>query len=219
MLSPATKNHKLKTRPGLGLLETIVAMSILVTGIVSLMSMVVSASTARQANELVTVAANLAREGVEAVVAKRNNNWINELAFDNGMNTGTDYTFAASFDPSTLAWALVNNPAGGNPNLISDPLAKVYQYSSGPYAGLYAQGTVAVPQPASTVETVYRRLVTLDPICLNDTDRVTETTVVSGSNCGVGTTKVGVRVTSLVQWTDHDATRSMPVIETIYDWR
>ena len=82
-----------KFRRAQGLAETVVAMTILVSAISSLVTMVVTAGMARNSNQYATVAADLAREGVEVVVAKRNDNWINDLPFDNGMYAGTDYTF------------------------------------------------------------------------------------------------------------------------------
>src|SRR5512133_2279008 len=109
-------------RRALGLIETIFAMGLLVTAVTALMSMVISASSARTSNEYATVAVNLAREGVEVVVAKRNENWINEAPFDTGMYVGTNYTFGLAFDPAAAAWSFVNNPVGGAPNLISDSL-------------------------------------------------------------------------------------------------
>ena len=214
MLNQAkTKNIFSKTRPGLGLLETVVAMTVLTTGIVALMSMVVSAGTTRTANEYATVGANLAREGIEVVVMKRNDNWIKELPFDTGMNVGTDYTFGLAFDPSTATWSFVNNPTGGAPNTINDALASFYQYTSGVNSGLMVQAAV---MPATASATMYKRLVTLDPIC---SDGTTETTVTSGSTCPALNTKVGVRVTSMVQWSDKGVNHNITAMETIYDWR
>ena len=194
-------------------------MGLLVMAITPLMSMVISASASRTSNEYMTVAANLAREGVEVVVAQRNNNWINDAAFDAGMYIGSgatsDYTFGLAFDPSTSLWSFVNNPSGGAPNVITDALAKVWIYSSGANAGLMAQGTVAVPQPAGTTATKYSRLVTLDAVCWNGT---IETIAQSTSDCG-SNTKIGVRITSTVQWADKGQNHNISAVETIYDWR
>ena len=209
MTHKTTKNF----RRSQGLIESIVAISILVTAIVALMAMSISAGNARLTNEYATVAADLAREGIEVVVAKRNDNWMNDLAFDDGMYTGTDYTFALAFDPVASAWSFVNNPSGGAPNAIGDALAKVYKYTG---SGLMAQGTVAAPQPAGTAATPYSRLVTLDSICY---DGATETTVTSGSSCTDSNIKIGVRITSTVQWLDRGVSHNVSAIETIYDWR
>lgn len=195
-------------RKGQGMVETIVAFSILITGIVTLMSLVVAGSTGRQSNEFQTVAANLAREGVEAVVQKRNNNWINGLAFDTGMYNGTDYTFNAIFDPSLLTWTL-----GSGTNLIADSTAKIYKYTSGANAGLMVQ--TAGAQPGSTIASGFSRLLEADPICYDGT---TETVITSGT-CSGAPGKIGVRVTSLVRWTEKNGNHTISVVETLYDWR
>jgi hypothetical protein len=192
------------TRRAQGMIETIVALSVLITAIVSLMSMVVSAANARNANEYATVAANLAREGVEVVVAQRNDNWINDRAFDFGMYTGTDYTYGFTLSPASGAWTGYSDP-----NLVGDPSAKIYKYvSPSPYLGLMVQ---AASQPAQTASTPYSRLVTMDAICDD------ESYAISNSVCpGI---KIGVRVTSTVQWLDRGQSHRISAIETIYDWR
>jgi len=214
MTEPTTRNRKPTTRKALGLIETLVAMGLLVMAIIPLMAMVVSAAASRDANEYATVATNLAREGIEVVVALRDSNWITDAAFDNGMYVANDYTFGLAFDPVASAWSFVNNPSGGAPNSFSDSLTKIYKYTA---TGLMVQGTVATPQPAGTVATPYRRLVTLDCICYTqatDTERI----VTSGANCGADV-KIGVRITSTAQWTDKGNTHNVSVVENIYDWR
>jgi type II secretory pathway pseudopilin PulG len=198
-----------KFRRSQGLAETVVAITILITAIASLMTMVVAASNARNANQYATVAANLAREGIEVVVAKRNDNWINDLPFDNGMYVGTDYTFELSFNPVTNVWTFDNTP-----NLITDPAAQIYMYvSPAAYPGLMVQ---ASSQPTHTVSTPYSRLVTLDCICYNGT---AESIATSGSSCTGSNTKIGVRITSTVQWVYHASIHNISAVETIYDWR
>jgi hypothetical protein len=209
LFKPTARKFKLKIRPGIGLIETIVAMSILVSAIVALMSMVISSATARSANEYMTVAGDLAREGVEVVVAKRNDNWINDLPFDTGMYVGTDYTFELSFNPATSGWSFDNTP-----NLITDATAVMYKYTAAAVSpaipGLMVQASV---QPPNTAASQYRRLVTIDSICLD------ETIVTSGSSCSAANYKIGVRITSTVQWVDHTYNHNLSIIETVYDWR
>ena len=198
-----------KFRRAQGLAETVVAMTILVSAISSLVTMVVTAGMARNSNQYATVAADLAREGVEVVVAKRNDNWINDLPFDNGMYAGTDYTFELSFNPATSVWTFDNTP-----NLITDATAKMYAYiSPATYPGLMVQ---ASSQPGNTASTAYSRLVTLDCICYNGT---TESFASSGSSCTGSNVKIGVRITSTVQWLDQGANHNVSVVETIYDMR
>ncbi len=209
MFKPTARQAKLKIRSGIGLIETIVAMSVLVSAIVALMSMVIASATARSANEYQTIAGDLAREGVEVIVAKRNDNWINDLPFDTGMYSGTDYTAELSFSPATSTWTF-----DFTPNLITDAATKMYKYTAAAVSpavpGLMVQATA---QPANTVATLYRRLVTIDSICLD------ETIAVSGASCSAANYKIGVRVNSTVQWVDHNYNHSLSIVETIYDWR
>jgi hypothetical protein len=173
------------------------------------MSIVVAGSIGRQSNEFQTVAANLAREGVEVIVQKRNSNWINSLAFDTGMYNGTDYTFNAIFDPALLTWTL-----GSSTNLITDATAKIYKYTSGANTGLMVQTSGS--QPGSTIVSGFSRILALDSICY---DGATETIVTSGSSCSVSPGKIGVRVTSTVQWAEKNGNHTLSVVETLYDWR
>lgn len=198
-------------RRGQGLLETIVAFSLLITGIVTLMTLVISASIGRMANEKQTVAVNLAREGIEAVISSRNDNWINNLPFDAGYDYGTDYTYAPLLNAWDVEWALC-------PDLetINDAEAKVFRFNdSGSFPGLMYQVVGGTPDPNSE-DSGYRRMLTLDRICY---DGATETVVASGTECVSTPGKIGVRVTALVQWTEKNGIHTVSAVENIYDWR
>jgi hypothetical protein len=200
-------------RPGQGLLETIVALSVLTTGAVALVSLVISASVSRSFAEGETVAVNLAREGIEVTRSIRDTNWITGSAFDLGLyGAGSDFTSVPVWDPVANAWSLAATP---NANAITDSGAILYRYTA---AGGGAQGsfvqTTAGSAPANTVATNYRRLVTADEICSDYT-----TVMSSGSTCGGALTKIGRRVRSMVQWTERARTHSITVEERIYDWR
>jgi hypothetical protein len=209
---PPEQQQIKKYRVGLGLLETVVGMTLLVVGIVSLMSMVMASARGRNANEMETVAANLAREGLEAVVWRRNDNWINDRDFDDGLElilVDPDYTFVPVFDATTNTWTMLNDLSHFTIDKFRDNAARLYRYPS----GLMVQ---AQTQPSGTVSSPYSRLVTADPICF---DGATETIVTSGSVCGSGTAKIGMRVTSAVRWIDHDIAHTTSAVETLYDWR
>jgi type II secretory pathway pseudopilin PulG len=200
-----------RRRRGQGLLETTVAFAILTSGITTLMALVVSASVGRMASEKQTVAANLAREAIEAVVHLRNENWIKNQSFDVGFDYGTDYTYAPLIDPWGPGWTMC-------PDLeaISDPEGKVLRFNdAGQYPGLMYQTVGGVPF-ADSEETGFRRMLNLDRICYDGT---TETVVTSGSSCAGSPGKIGIRVTATVQWEEKNGSHSLSVIEKIYDWR
>ena len=89
-------NIFLVKRKGESLLETIIAIAILIVGTVSMLGMVFAMLIARTAAEYETVATNLAREGIEAVRNFRDTNWINNVAFDGGFYSQS--RFVASFE-------------------------------------------------------------------------------------------------------------------------
>lgn len=200
----------IKKRKGQGLLETIVAFSVLITGIVSLMSLVIMASIGRRSSEAQTVAAQLAREGIEEAVMLRNQNWLRGQLFDVELFSGTDYTATSKFNTTTHVWSL-----DFAANAISDGNAVIYRYApEGDFPGLMVQSVGAAP--ADSVDTGYRRLIALDPICFDGSN---ETTVTSGSSCVSSPGKIGIRVTSTVQWKEKNGDHSISAVETIYDWR
>jgi len=206
---PAIFNRKPTTyRSGQGLLETIVAMGLLITGVVSLLVVVVSSSVSRSLAETQTAATNLAREGVEVVRNMRDTNWIAGNAFDAGMvGAGFDYTFIAKFDATANAWSLISVPPSSP---LGNDLTKLYQYAAGGNMGLFVEDTTP---PPGTVESVYRRVVVADPICANGT------IVTSGSDCSSNGGKVGVRVAATVQWNERGRTHQATVEDRLYDWR
>jgi hypothetical protein len=200
-----------KSRKGQGMLETVVAMTVLLTGITTLMSLVIMSSVGRRSNEFQTVAANLAREGIEVVVMKRNDNWIKALPFDDGFDYGVDYTYAPLFDPLGLAWTLCPDPT-----TIDDAEAQVFRYTAaGDFPGLMYQTVGGVPE-SNSEDSGYRRLLTLDRICY---DGSTEWVVTSNTACSGVPGKIGIRVTSTVQWKEHNGNHSISAVESIYDWR
>jgi len=199
--------QKLRNRPGQGLLETVVAFSILITGAVSLLVLVVASSTARGLAENQTVASNFAREGIEVVRNVRDTNWLEGDAFDDGLTAPVnDYTFAPRFDPTTNLWSLIPDP-----DAISDVAGVVYRFDSGPHAGVFTQTDSGLP--AGAVATPYRRLLTLDEICESGAFAV------SGTSCaGMSELKIGIRVVSDVEWVERGRTHRVSIEERIYDW-
>ena len=195
-------------RRGQGLLETVVAMSVLLTGIVTLMTLVIVSSIGRRSSEFQTVAANLAREGIEVAVMKRNDNWIKNNPFDAGLSSGTDYTFVEFFDPIANSWAF-----NFTPNDFTSNVTKIYKYTSVSNKGLMVQ---AASQPVNTVYSGYDRIIAADLICY---DGASETYAASGATCSGSPGKIGLRITSLVQWQEHNGMHSISEVETIYDWR
>jgi type II secretory pathway pseudopilin PulG len=196
-------------RKGESLLETIIAIAILIVGTVSMLAMVFAMLIARTAAEYETVGTNLAREGIEAVRNVRDTNWIANIAFDSGFYSQS--RFVASFDPSNSdglhpnGWRLA-------PASLDSALAVKQFASGGTYAGFYTQVGTGETAHWPVLPTIYSRTIYLMDICNDGTIQG------AGSPCPAGTS-AGVNVTSVVNWSERGRPHSVTLVEKIYDWR
>jgi Tfp pilus assembly protein PilV len=195
--------QNLKSEKGQSLVEMIVAISIILTGLVGALSLTISNLKGVDEAGTRVVASNLAKEGVEVARNFRDANWLKNLVWDSGLFLGNDFTAIAVFNPATNKWNF-----DFTPNAVSDPAAKLYRSSE----NLYLQD--AAP-PAGTA-TLYSRIITLDPICFN---AATETETITGNPCGGGEEKTGIRVRSEVRWTISGRPRDVTLEDKIYNWR
>jgi len=106
---------------GFTLIETIVAVGIIVIGLVSALTLITNSLfyVSNIGDRL--IAANLTAEGLEVARNIRDNNWIANLSWNSGLADG-DYQ--ASYNSTVLS------PYGGNP-LLFDNGSGLYNYSSG----------------------------------------------------------------------------------------
>jgi Tfp pilus assembly protein PilV len=195
-------------RKSQSLLETIIAISVLVVGVVSEISLVSAMVVSRTTAEYETVATNLAREGIEVVRNVRDTNWMNNVAFDTGLFAQTRYCL--SFEPT--------NSDGNHPNgwrlgtaTLSSTLT-VMKYTAGPYIGFYTQVCTGETAKWTVVATIYTRTVTTQDICSDGSVKA------AGVSCTAGTS-VGALITSLVNWSERGRPHSITLVEKIYDWR
>lgn len=197
---------------GQSMLEAVIAMGIIVTAASSALTLTESSIRAEKDSEASITAGNLAREGIEAVRAIRDSNWLAGRQFDSGLAAGADYSGIAAFDPATGGWSVDFGAVGS----VSDAAAKVYRYSTGSgnaTVGLFVQAPV---QPGSTVVTPYSRMVTTDPLC--DDGAGGYVIVTSGASCGAAE-KIGMRVTSMVRWTVETRPHAIVAEERMMNWR
>jgi hypothetical protein len=205
-----------RTSRGQSLVETIVACGIIVTAVCASLTLSTSAIRAEGQSEAMVVAGNLAREGIESVRSIRDSNWLAGTTAGNAWDAGLsgandDYTGVPVFDPVSGNWSV-----DFAPNLISDDAARVYRYTAADgnaVIGLMVQS--AAPPASSMTVTSFRRLVTLDPLCDNGVGGYS--IVTSGNDCGARK-KIGIRVTSLVQWNVGTGTKQVSIEERMFDW-
>ena len=198
-------------KKGQGLLETTIAISVLITGITAVMGLTYSnaSTTGKSSNRI--IAANLAREAIEAVHFKRDTNWIQGLSYNSGLSSGTDYTFSTVLNPLTGSWILYFSP-----NALSDSGSEVYSKT-----GLYLQ-TDTGSAPAGGNNSNFRRIVAANLICRRNSNG-SITIRGSGSVCvptgGARETEIGRQIIASVDWSEKSARQSFIVEDRIYDWR
>ncbi len=192
-------------KQGQGLLEAIIATSIIVVGISGVMSLSGSNLVASNISTQELLAINLAREGVEIITNIRDSNYLdNSLSWDNGLNSGGNNDDGIlEYNDATNTWSvdfLSNNTTFADSGTIMylDPNTKMYRQNSTIVSGW---------EP-----TQYKRLVNINRIC--DTD---VTDYVDNQQCSGST--VGYRILSEVEWSDRGNTRSVTIEKRIFNWR
>lgn len=214
------------TRAGQTLLESLLAIGIILVGVVSLISLLISLNQTAASTLSQSVATQLAAEGLEAVHFIRDSNWLKiedgqTSEYYDGLRSSTgdyegiyrwDRTAAVPDDAITIAVLPGSD--------ITTTEALVYQDASG-----YFRQDDSAP-PADWTATKYRRWITLYPVC-RDTTAVTTTTeqvmTVSGSDCGTefGSSyeEIGIKVKVTVQWPEPGRTVNYVIEEILYNWK
>lgn len=199
-------NREVPPRAGQGLLETTIAIGVIVTGLFAVFTLVLANTRASDAGTIRLGAVQLAREGVEVVRAIRDANWLAGRPWNLGMvGDGDDYTAVAAFDPVTAQWALRFGPNG----IESDGARVGRTGGDGPQFL-----TQDVGGGTAGGGTRFRRLITVDPICMDRTMRTSGARCDPDRNAGIG-----IRVRSTVAWDASSGSRSVVVEEELYDWR
>lgn len=185
------------------LIELLIAMSVIIVGLTAASMIIFSNVRLQERSADEVAAANLAREGVELAKAVRDSNWIAGSPFDGGLYSGMDYTAAPRIDGG----AFIDFDFA--PNDSNAPEAVIKRSSNPSSQQLFVQGT-----GASGNATLFRRLVSLNPICGD------YSIAPDGAACpALGGGKIGIRVRSVVSWTKRDGTHSAEMDDDIYDWR
>lgn len=189
------------------MLEMIIALGIIVGGMTGTLALVSSSLNASNESQTRVVATGLAREAMEAARAMRDGSWLAGLSWNTQLvGPGNDRTGIPFFVP-TKDWRIAFAPGA-----ITDPGAVVYQMSD----GSFRQTPGAVP--VDGVETPYRRLLTLLPICMVEGDAATIASV-DATACPAGQIEVGTDVRVLVTWTVSGRGHRLEMQSELYDWR
>lgn len=208
-------------RPGQTLLEVMVAITIIVVGVISLITLLIATQSTAQLSYQEAIAVQLGREAVEAAHFVRDTNWLER---DNGLTdeyyTGlrsstepTDYSAIYRWQPTQT------NPSQAitfdfTPDAVSASATTLYTDSSTHYY-LQTAGTI----PGTWQKTAFQRLVTFYPICSNDAGINESILTADNQTCGAGLTEIGIQVSVLVQWVANGRTHARTVEERLYNWK
>lgn len=192
---------------GYTILETLIAIAVIVTGVFSILTLTVSSlSTTGSALDYL-VAANLAREGAELVRNQRDTNWYKNNNFDDGLTDLVHYAAVVDYNDVDLSYDVDFTFVVDNIDVAGCRL-----YNSN---GVYTRDV--------GVATKYYRLIYLNSICqdlsANPIIPASESVKSSGVDCGSGETKIGIDIISKVKWMDNEEEKTVTLNSRIYDWR
>lgn len=186
-------------------MELMVAISVIIIGLTAAASMIFSNLRIQEISSDRVVASNLARQGVEFAKSIRDSNWLAGNAFNTGLQSGTDYTAVPIMNTSGVFTGFDFTAS----TIDTDNWTVVKTSSVAPTAGaLMGQG----PSFTGTT-TIFKRLVTMQPICSDGTIRV------EGAACVSPLYVVGIRITSQAIWDRRGSRRQSVIVDEIYDWR
>lgn len=181
---------------GQSLMETIVAIAILLTVATAILSLVTNNIIGQKESEFQIMANNLAREGIEVARNIRDSNSLGGRDWDAGLNTGEAI---AAFDTAANGWQLIFASEGGesyNKQLYFSSLYKIYSHNK--------TGGQLAP---------FSRFLNLGNICLaSGAESIKD-------SCGAGEKKIGFKVSAVVSWKENNRTRQVVLEELLYAWK
>lgn len=182
-------------KKGQGLIETVVAIGVITTGLFSVITLVISNLTTQREAAMRYQAINLAREGLELTRNLRDSNWLQGNDSWDGMAVGSvARQVAPNFAPTT---ALPTFVEGGDVQIYRDATGAYLQ--TGPVGG----------RPGN-----FRRTLTLRQLDCGD-----ETILCDSIPAGEPTAAIALEVQSRVEWEDAGRPRSVILNQILYAWR
>ncbi|MBI4215619.1 MAG: hypothetical protein HY602_02755 [Parcubacteria group bacterium] len=137
---------------GQGLIETILAVSVITTGLISVLALVITQTQAVDDSYLRLAGNALAWEGIEAARSMRDSNWLAGDPWDLGLdNPGGDQTAIPILDEAINSWNMDYTPN----TLAVDSATAVYRKGR-----LFIQ---ALSEPVGGIKTPFFRLTRIIP--------------------------------------------------------
>ena len=187
---------------GQTLLELIFAMGILLIVVTSVLALTISNITGQKESENQIIANNLARESIEVIRNKRDSNWLARLSWDTGLfdSSRTINTAITVFNETDNDW---------NINFTNNESDYVLYRS---YRHVFRHYNL---KPITDNVTGFSRHLILDDICLSDSTKIE----FIDFPCSADSTKIGIRIKSIVNWTHHSRKKQIIVEDLLYDWK
>lgn len=191
-------------KKGQGLLETIVALGIIMSALVAVLSLVISNLITERVADMRLQALNFAREGIEAVKNIRDSNYLsNPENVWSGLPPSENQTFKVFFNQDRSQKSLVE----------ANEDAFIYQN----LAGIYLQGE-NLSENHDFIKTPFSRSIMINGITCGDLGQNLQ------EKCNqylqdAGVSKIGIKVDSIVSWTETGRQHEITLTEKLYDWR
>jgi hypothetical protein len=195
---------------GQGLLEAVIAIGILLTAIIIIISLSIASTDLGSANEMKTLATNLAREGLEVIRQQRDSNWLADVEFYKNISTGDLFTdpIIAVFNVTTNDHGIVSFAGLGLKSCYQNNPIDCACYLSGTSCTVFFNNGVYTTFIPTGVETSFRRLIFIN---LFESDGLPTITA--------GTTTTEMQVISQVYWVENGDPRNVTLETTLYDWQ
>ncbi len=186
------------------MIEMLIAFFVISVGLFTAATMVFSNMNLVERDTDEVIAVNLAREGIELAKQVRDTNWMAGNPFDAGLHNGLIYTATPIWEGTLMAPSTgpsfaftATDFTGADTQVVTTPSGVMANADGGTITG---------------TPTIFRRLLTLHPICQD------YSVLNSGVDCG-SMPKIGVRVESHIQWSRKGTPRDLTLYEDLYDWR
>lgn len=200
------------TRKGLTLVEVLISTTIFVIGLGAMLTSAVAIFKTSRFTADFLIATHLAKEGVEAVINKRNENFLNNVSFRDGFDFGPGTTYALvkpDLSGATFRGAFVIDEASQDVDacIASDRSCLIY---FDPNSHLYADSGMVTVLGAQVQPTQFYRVVEFNEILCAGL----AATLCAGNANQV----IGLEVDSVVKWRRGSSLKEVVVETALYDW-
>lgn len=227
---------------GQTLLEVIIAIGVILTGVVSTVALAIYSMSVGQVSENQIIGSNLAREGIEVIRNIRDTNWLkieaNQLdpdRWDEGETSGFPNLVLA--DPPNNAGIVFFGPGGNSPyeyhawRFDNQPRAtqfsgespnvsfQIYLDTFDPNKILYRQQRGGF-SGSNYIPTNFYRMIRVDEICDDGSIKTGDDPSGGTGTCnGVSLETIGLRILSYVKWWEKNRWEEVKMEDRIYNWK